>query len=340
MTTPTNSAPHSGERAWAAEQLGLTAGDLAAQRASLARQLQGHDFLPPTDWQALVRTVLDEHQAPVLTIAESLLTGRRDFLRGQVEAFCAEFFQLPPEPRRERHAELLAQCAADALLVARLRALEPGLNLDREALSGPGTPEVKTLADWILKQVVLRPHDRAIARQACLRLTQSDPGKWAAAAQALEKLHPNVASLGPWILLQLKPWKLKQREVESAQRRRKRSYARTSETVLGRWRQTIFWGAGATLLVSALLSKMEPPASRIRPTKLDTSSHLPPEFWKRLDTQLPPFVRRTPQSKSEPRSTRQKHSRIRLDDAPGETLQQRKNQDKLRKDFDLLLPGQ
>jgi hypothetical protein len=177
--------------------------------------------LPPADWQTLARVVAARRAPATMTIAEGLMTGRRDVLREEVESFCAEFFQLEPAERRARDAHLTSKCARHPPLLARLNKLVGGFLLAREPFVVETLPDVKALADVVRKLFVMRPHDRAIARQSFLRETREEPQRWADAARALNTTHPEIARLDSVFLHRIANWQQENRERVKAERRRK-----------------------------------------------------------------------------------------------------------------------
>lgn len=292
------------ERAWAAGQLGVGADNAAAARTALARQLCGHDFLPPPDWQALARVTLEGCPPANLTAAEGLLTGRRDVLRQQVEEFCAEFFQFEPAERRERHAGLVSACVAHAPLLARLEALTSGLDV-AVASGGDSQPAVDTLSGVVKRLFTSRPYDRAVARDAFLRSARERPGEWAAAARSLANLQPSLARLDESLLWRLVGWKAERRALAAATRAQKRTNRPTIQTQLYRWRSLISWAVGigsvVGLLLAASMSNLDHD-TRVRRARKSHNAHRRYEYpsqGTRLSTTpivppIPPFVQELP----------------------------------------------
>ncbi|HEY1600397.1 MAG TPA: hypothetical protein VGG64_12390 [Pirellulales bacterium] len=268
MTTPYNPEPCGSERDWAIDQLGLAGGESATQSAALARQLAGHSFLPPPDWQTLARVVAARRAPSTMTIAEGLMTGRRDVLREEVESFCAEFFQLEPAERRARDAELTSKCARHPPLLARLNKLVGGFFLAREPFVGETLPDVKALADVVRKLFVMRPHDRAIARQSFLQETRQEPQRWADAARALNTTHPEIARLDSVFLHRIANWQQEKRERVKAERRRKpqavQAAKRAAKPVQGSGRNNA-WIVSVIFVLLGMVSKCD----------LATNSRLP-----------------------------------------------------------------
>ena len=205
MTIPLNNSNRAtADAVWAAEQLGLDGPlDFAAARGKLWRQLRAHELLPPADWQVCARVALGGAPAE-MSPGESIVSGRRDALREQVETFAAQFFRLPPDARRAQWEDLMPHCRPHAPLVARLESLAVGLEVDLETPAAQARPEIAELRQEFCRLFVLRPHRRALALQAFRERTSADRPAWEQAAQMLETWHADVAALNKPLVLELK----------------------------------------------------------------------------------------------------------------------------------------
>jgi hypothetical protein len=137
--------------------------------------------------------------------------------RGEVEAFAAEYFDLPAKERRGRWNSLVASCASSEQLLERLRTLEPGIELDRSAIRH-GTPLVERLASHALDLHLLPPAKRAARRRELVVAIQNDPlighRGLVRAIRSLRRSFPAVAALAPDLLTDLTRPKL-DRKIDS-----------------------------------------------------------------------------------------------------------------------------
>jgi len=173
-------------RPWAAAQLEVPTGaPLAEIRDALRRRLADDDFVPPWQVQQAAELLLGSSQdgRGNLARAQARLEEEQRFWV-EIDEFAGEFFDLPPEKRRQRWQALLAAGAFSPLLLIRLRALEPGLNvlpLEHD------DPDVAELARHVCNLFVLRPASRAALRHSLLRRMKEDVFRWQFAARTLKR---------------------------------------------------------------------------------------------------------------------------------------------------------
>lgn len=203
-TTMTGIDPERRERRlrWAAEQLGLNPHASAEEiRAAMLQRLPDEDFVPLSEDRGALAALL---RRP----AEGGWEARADQeaywweqvqLRGEVEAFAQQFWDVPAEERRRRWEALADRCAFAPALRARLRLLEVGLDCDAHLNEAEVDSRVIELANHVRELFVLRPGSRARTRQAILRRMTGSPKneckEWKAAARRLRRAHPKFASL-------------------------------------------------------------------------------------------------------------------------------------------------
>ncbi len=187
MTAPAEFDP----RPWAAAQLEVPPDAPPADaRAALRCRLADDDFVPPWGVQQAGEILLQGNRSNLAQAQARLEEEQR--LWAEVDDFAGEFFDMPPEKRRRRWQSLRVAGAFSPLLTARLRALEPGLNV---LPPGEAAPDVAELARHVCDLFVLRPAARAAHRQTLLLHMKADIRRWQAAARVLRPLP--VAALLP-----------------------------------------------------------------------------------------------------------------------------------------------
>ncbi|HEY7424971.1 MAG TPA: hypothetical protein VH682_12140 [Gemmataceae bacterium] len=186
---------------WAAEQLGLSPSASPAEvRAAWLKRLPEEDFVPSCElsW-ALAAMLRRQPESGWETRAdEAAFAAEEEQLRGEVEAFAEQFWDVPVGERRRRWEELTDRCPFAPTLRARLRLLESGLAVDPRAPSEDA--QVIELANHVRELFILRPGPRARARQDIFRRMEGDREKWKTAARRLRYACPPLASLGADLL--------------------------------------------------------------------------------------------------------------------------------------------
>ena len=188
---------------WAAEQLGLSPHASPEEvRAAWLRRLPEDDFVPSSEshWALAALLRRQQERGWETRADEAASVAAEERLRGEVEAFAAQFWDFSTDERRRRWEELAGRCAFAPALRTRLRLLKAGLDcspLGNEVAEDAG---VVKLAGHIQTLFVLRPGPRAHARQAILRRMRSDREKWKTAAPRLRHACPDFASLGDDLL--------------------------------------------------------------------------------------------------------------------------------------------
>jgi hypothetical protein len=199
---PPGESPHS----FAAELVGLEPGTSASDTvATLFRRLRDDDYLPdPLTHEALLALAgRPVAQGSLLLEEAAAADERRHF--AEIERFAAKFFEIPIAERVERWKALAQASARHPRPIERLKALRPGLSIDRGALADPSAT-VRRLADDLLDLFPMRQEPRAAesrARAAQFRadetLTDADRSR------ALKDLrnHPEIVELSHGYLEQL-----------------------------------------------------------------------------------------------------------------------------------------
>ena len=164
-------------------------------RAAFLTRLEDEDFLPPPEVPAAFRVLMAANESFDVSGADARkLAGAS--LTAEVEQFARDFFTLSPEARQKDFLALGQRCQGVPKLLVRLKALRAGLELDAADLP-PGPSDARSLAEEALACFVMLPVDRAIRRQAYLRVCADDRRRWRAAAELLKKKHPRIAACEP-----------------------------------------------------------------------------------------------------------------------------------------------
>ena len=184
---------------FAADLVGLEPVSTAADStAALFRKLRDDDFLPdPLTHEALLALAGRPVGAGSL-LAEEAAGAEEQRHLAEVERFAADFFAIPVVERAGRWRALAQSGARHPRSIERLKALRPGLSIDRGAFADP-SPPVRRLADDLLDLFPMRPEPRAVeSRGRALRfqadetLTDSDRGR---ALRDLTRGHPDLAAI-------------------------------------------------------------------------------------------------------------------------------------------------
>jgi hypothetical protein len=204
MATPSSTNPATlGQdlKAWAADQLQVEPGAPPGQvRAAFLRQVQTENgTVDLAAREALLILVGRPNAArPGLALEAAELALDR-----AVDEFASRFFALGIAERKVVWEGLKARGQGFVRVDARLAALRPGLYLvlpplDRHSPAGQ-------LVSAIRKLFVLRPADRAAARQAWLNEADSlrQWQAWVEAARQLRRDHPATAELEPELMSRL-----------------------------------------------------------------------------------------------------------------------------------------
>jgi len=167
-------------------------GTAALAAAAFLRSLPGDEFLPSAERAAAVN-VLAGTSVPV---GRGPDVERR--LRVELGAFEAGYWALAPSDRLVAWADL-SRRGAD---VARLRELEPGLDVSASVLADPAA---EALADLVRVLFVLPPRARAIRRNAWLLDQTAQVEKWHAALVVVQRDAPALIALEPQLRAVLDP---------------------------------------------------------------------------------------------------------------------------------------
>jgi len=206
MISEPNPPPDGRTSTWAAEQLGVPP-ESAPEVCTTAflRRLAEEDFVPPPRlrqaWEFAARG--SSEGRPTLPWLDS---AAEEDLRGRVEEFAGQFFNLPPEQRSALWERLYADARRWPRLETRLRQLKPGLTVEFAPLPALGVREAK-LIQWIRELFPLPLDERAQRRREMLRdEVGNDIRPWQKAARRVRRRQRVMASLAPDLLVPLATW--------------------------------------------------------------------------------------------------------------------------------------
>jgi hypothetical protein len=195
-------------RAWAAEQIGVSAEASAAEaRGALLRALPGSDFLPAPGARAAVR-ILCGTDPEAFVHSPAVCEARREreaLLRGDVEQFASDFFRTPPPERQARWQALWQRAASCAAVRARLTALQPGLKVEAEPLP-EDDPPVCELGEHLQELFVLAPAARAARRRELIDDFAESIDIWEDAAKRVARKVPALVGLESELPERLRSW--------------------------------------------------------------------------------------------------------------------------------------
>jgi hypothetical protein len=160
--------------------------------AAFLRSLPCNDFLPPAEKAAGVNALA----ATSLPVGKDY--GVERLLREETEAFAARYWQLEPAERLTAWSDLVRRRAP----AARLRELEPGLDVVAKALADPDAEELAALMRALF---TMPPRDRALRRNTWLAERTADVDRWQAAFAAIQRDAPALAALDTQLRAALDP---------------------------------------------------------------------------------------------------------------------------------------
>ncbi len=274
---------------WAAEQLSVPP-DSSPQETTSAflRRLAEEDFVPPPAlrmaWE-IASARWPAQRSPPAWLDEP----RETELRGRIEQFAGQFFNLPPEQRKAQWERLAREAEQWPRLEIRLRRLEPGLNVDFKPLPKLGLREAK-LIQLARELFPLAPEARAVRRRQLLHSNiDGDIRPWQKAAARLRRWHREVADLAPDLLIPLATWRSTMRA--AAKSSLVRGDANGSRTTFRRTSGGSRWWmvAPIMLVVSAVISEL-------RKSTQDNPWQRPPYY---STPSAPPVFSRDPDAERE-----------------------------------------
>ncbi len=250
MTTGTGAKMPAWRLQWAAAQLGVDPGaDPAEVRAAFRARLAAVDFVPPAAWREALLVLTERAQdLPLTEASEEGCLAWEERTRSEVEKWISQFWTLPADERRREWDQLIEQCQGYPPLLERLRLVEPGLaiELPKEAAEG----SMLLLAEFIQQLFLLRPAGQAAARFHFFSSNRGTLRSWQKVATALQKRHPDIASLCLGFTAELINWTDQQTIIDA--RHREILDKQKPATERGRLGWTIAV-AVAVLLLKALL---------------------------------------------------------------------------------------
>ncbi len=181
----------------AAELLGVPADTSAeAARQTFLQRLERVDFVPPPAWCAGLSGLDERAQAGGFRCANSAESDSATTpLRAELKTFCGEYWNLSPEQRAEKHADLSERCDGDPFVRRHLRHLQNGLDIEAREFFG-FTGLQANIAALIQETFPLPAVQRADARNA--RLTElRGVDEWRAEANSFWRRESRLAALDP-----------------------------------------------------------------------------------------------------------------------------------------------
>ncbi|MBP3957953.1 hypothetical protein J8F10_22085 [Gemmata sp. G18] len=150
--------------------------------AHFLRALPGDDFLPPPERAAAVNALTGSALpvGPDSTVEQ--------MLRDEIELLADNYWRLEPAERLTTWAELSRRGAPPA----RLRDLEPGLDVPTPSLTDPLAVELAALFRVLF---LMPPRDRAIRRNTWLIENATNMGQWRAALKVVLRDAPSLVPL-------------------------------------------------------------------------------------------------------------------------------------------------
>ncbi len=246
-------------RVWAAEQLGLST-DRSAEfsavdaRRKFQRMLVDAEFVPPDAWRAAFDEATGREHAGAAP--EAFVADRELQIRAEVETFARQLFQLEPAERQTRYDVLSRNCADFPRLSVRLNGLTPCLFVDVNQFSSEA-PLLRQLAGQVARLAVLKPLDRAVAREAMIRDAVAIMQSVELSARTLKMTRPEIASLAPDLIDELIHYRETRQDLIAARRlppaKRATTPARPQPPNAGR-RRGLLWGYLVLVVVAGLLN--------------------------------------------------------------------------------------
>lgn len=197
---PATSAPPTLEClvSWANQELGLSEPtDRRQLRSVVLDRLQSDSWLSAPSIQRAFEVLAHGPEG-----RKHALVGPDDGLyflaaekrrRDSVETFAQQFFDLPPDERRNRWNALFRECADFPRLAHRLNALKPGLNAYLP--ESPDDASLRDLSRHLGELFTATPVARARKRLTPSTELAGTMAQWSAAARRLKQSHPQVAAL-------------------------------------------------------------------------------------------------------------------------------------------------
>jgi len=197
----------------------------AVVRQEVCRRLEREEWVPSTEGQFAIDTLLTRDGEPRPTVVEGsgefIIAAEKKFAT-EVDTFALAYFSYPPETRAVKLNALAQRARPFPTVLHRLRELQRGVKVvvprtgnDRAMLD---------LAEHVAQLFVLKPEERARRRrQPDDRLLQTLP-QWRNAAKTLWSKHPTVAALEPMLMRSLTTKQVREtREYRSRTEPRRRS---------------------------------------------------------------------------------------------------------------------
>lgn len=263
---------------WAAEQLELSPdASLDEVRAAWLRRLPAEDFVPSSELRWALTALLrrSSEGGAEARADEAAAVAEEERLRGEVEAFAEQFWEVPSEERRRRWEELRGRCAFAPALRARLHLLEAGLDCVATVDEAREEARVVTLANHIREWFILRPGPRARVQQDLLQAIQEDRKAWKAAARRLRRVCPKLAALGNDLL-------------DSFAKKLRQQLAAANARGNLRWAKLIsascIIGVAVSLLAGFAIHLSPPPSTMpTRPRQNSGDDRFPPAVWEKVN---------------------------------------------------------
>lgn len=199
-------------RQWAVTELNF-ADNISADQARLDfwRCIDSEwDLSPPATWHDAAAVVAAPKQASERPLCRETIHALHAKYREAIEQFAETFFAVPPAQRKQRWQQLRDRCADIPHLMGRLNFLAVGLEVEVPRFIAE-SKQAGELSTEIMRMFVLRPAQRAYARQAVIAKSKEDPAAWEAVVRELKQHAPQVVDLEAALTSELLTWKAKEK---------------------------------------------------------------------------------------------------------------------------------
>lgn len=258
-------------------------------------------------------------------------------MREELLTFSAEFFELPPDLRRQRWESIQGRVVTIPRLLTWLNSLQPGLEITFEELSSL-PDEVQPLAQHILELFPLPPALRARRRREVIAglsgattMQGADNGlEWEHVAEQLREGWPHLAELGPDLVNELESYSRRKMQVAVVVVARCKTVAKlredarlaaqaANESWFGLWKYVL---AGIVLfsLRTWLVSTDSPRPQPTRPYGPSGSQTITPESMEQLRATVRAYKERRARRAAGIRDSSDDDPSMRSKDAAGAAL--------------------
>jgi hypothetical protein len=246
-------------------------------QAGIVRHIRDMDFALASRDRDAIDVLCGRSLAAGDALEEEARRAVLSELRRDVQEFAVAFYDLPTHERRERWEVLRSACASEPVLTERLHAMEPGLSIDRGAISDR-SQSVLILAHSLCEMFVRPPRSRILRGHELLENIISGRQKprddWVRVAKRVKKRHPEIAALEPQLISRLASISFWQLPAGRRLHRAGTARLKTSSVWLG----VLLMVVGIFLGGVLYLSIPQPPAVQNRPPA--SMNDVPPDSWR------------------------------------------------------------